>query len=82
MNNTAATMKKLYYGFKVAQQVGLDENTAILFVEFFMRFKPHDLEYRYNYVTEVAQRFKNGTHINYFDDNCTSIYESLIEEGF
>ena len=82
MNHTERTMKKLFYGFKVAQQEGLDEKTAILFVEFMMRFKPNDLEYRYFYVTEMAQRFKNGSHTHYFDNNCTAIYETLIAEGF
>lgn len=80
--NTPAAMHKLYYGFKVAAEVGLNERESIQFVEFFMRFKPTDLEYRYHYVTEVAQRFKNKSYAHYFDENCTAIWNGMMQEGF
>ena len=38
--------------------------------------------YLHHYVTEVAQRFKNKLYAHYFDENCTAIWNGMMQEGF
>ena len=65
---------------KAAQKVGLDEETTKIFVIFFSKRFPNESDQITSYVTEWAERFKQGNPEGRMDSQSLEIYDDAIAE--
>ena len=66
---------------KVGIENGLKDTALWVFVEFFNRRFPDELDDILSYVTEWAQRFKTGKPEIYMDSESQLLYSEVLEES-
>ena len=66
---------------QVGIENGLKDTALWVFVEFFNRRFPDELDSILSYVTQWAERFKTGEPENYMDSESQLLYSEVLEES-